>query len=43
MDLFLVVVFSTVALTLHYPGPMSAIFGLLLLKIALSWMRSRRF
>ena len=43
MDLFLIVVVYVLALTLQYPGPMSAVFALLLLKIAVSWMRSRRY
>ena len=43
MDLFLVVVFCVSALTVHYPGPMSAVFGLIMLKIAVSWLRSRRY
>lgn len=41
MDLFLLVLVLLVALTLQYPGPMSVVFGLLIFKIALNWLRSR--
>lgn len=43
MDLYLVVLISLMALTLQYPGPMSALFALFLLKIAVSWARGRRW
>ena len=41
MDVFLLVLFCVMALTLQYPGPMSAVFAVVLLKIAVSWIRSR--
>ena len=43
MDLFLLVFFCVMALTVQYPGAMSIVFALLLLKITVSWMRSRRY
>ena len=43
MDLYLVVLFCVMALTLQYPGPMSTVFALFLLKVAVSWARSRRW
>jgi hypothetical protein len=43
MDLFLIVTVCVMALTLQYPGAMGAVFALLLLKIAVSWLRSRRY
>jgi len=43
MDLFLLVLFYVVALTVQYPGPMNVVFTLVLLKIAVSWMRRRRY
>lgn len=43
MDLFLIVTVCVMALTVQYPGAMSAVFALLLLKIAVSWLRSRRY
>ena len=43
MDLFLFLTVCVMALTVQYPGPMSAVFALLLLKIAVSWLRSRRY
>jgi hypothetical protein len=42
MDLFLLVLFYLGALTVQYPGPMSVLFLLFVLKIAVSWLRSRR-
>ncbi len=42
MDLFLVVLIYLVALTVQYPGPMSVLFLFFVLRIAVSWLRSRR-
>ena len=43
MDLFLLILVFTLALIVQYPGPMSLVFALVLLKIAVSWLRSRRY
>lgn len=43
MDLFLVVLIFLFALVIRYPGPMSVIFGLFVLRILLSWLRSRGY
>ena len=43
MDLFLLVFFYVLALTVQYPEAMSIVFALVLLKITVSWIRSRRY
>ena len=43
MDLFVLVIVCLLALTLRYPGPMSAVFAIFMLKIVISWLRSRRY
>lgn len=43
MDLFLLVFIYVIALTVRYPGPMSIVFALVVLKVIFSWARSRRY